>query len=262
MSKKRKKIKKNNLLPIKKESQELIVVDREKFKLSKIYDKKVFKKTVKTVSLALIGTVSVLYIVLMVTAVTSIFYVSHLQDGLIQKGVYVDGINISGMSTDEARSNLSYELNEKVPEHIILKYNENTYQLNLKELELQYNIENAVSDAYSIGRTKNVVKDLWDYAKVMNDTVNITSDLKYNEEFFEQYIFNIAQQLPDKVQEYTYNVENDVLIINRGKSGIELNQEALKNMILSNLIQRKYDEEIEIPVYETFPKDIDLRENT
>ena len=96
---KSKKKKKNaKVAPIQKEEKSLVVVDKKKLGIAVIREKEVFKKVVKGVSLALIGTISVAYILLMALVATSVFYVSHLQNGLIQKGVFVNGINVSDLS--------------------------------------------------------------------------------------------------------------------------------------------------------------------
>ena len=114
-------------------------------------------------SLALIGTISVAYIALMVIVATSIFYVSHLQNGLIQKGVYVNGISVSNLKEEEALQSLGAQLNDAMPEAITLKYKDTNYLLNLRELQVAFDVETAVTEAYSIGRTQNVVKDLKEY---------------------------------------------------------------------------------------------------
>ena len=82
--------KKNNLVPVKKEKKALIVVDKKKLGLANISKKEVFEEVVKNVSFAMIATILLGYIALMVIVATSIFYVSHLNNGLIQKGVFVN----------------------------------------------------------------------------------------------------------------------------------------------------------------------------
>lgn len=248
----------NNLLPIKSESKALVVVKPKKLDLVINFDKNIFSKVIKGMSLALIGTISIAYIALMIVVATSIFYVSHLRNGLIQKGVYVNGINVSNLSGIDAFKNLSTELNGTIPEYIVLKYNEKTYQLGLQDLGLNFDVQNAVSDAYAIGRTQNVVKDLWQYVEVMNNTVNVNAKLEYNCDVLDNFIKQISEQLPDKVQEYTYVVEGNILTISNGKNGVALDEEALKNIIINRLENRDYSNEIEIPIYETFPQEIDL----
>ena len=130
----------------------------------------------------------------------------------------------------------------------------------MQELEIRFDVDSAVQEAYEIGRTQNVVKDLWDYANTVNNPVNIEAGIQYNSEILDICIGKLAEQLPDKVQEYSYKIEKNKLIINRGKSGIALNSDELKNTIIQNISNRNYEQVIDLPVYETFPKDIDLQE--
>ena len=141
------------------------------------------------------------------------------------------------MLPENAINELSNCLNDTVPQELILQYEEQKYRINLQELEVQFDIEGAIQKAYSIGRTQNVVKDLWEYAKTLNDTVNIEPNLLYEEEILNEMLRNLQEQLP-KVQEYDYFIENDELLINRGKSGVGLHLEELKNKILENLRDR------------------------
>lgn len=261
IKKRRKEEQKKNakVSTVKKEELGLVVVDKKKLNLAMIREKEVFKKIVKKVSLALIGTISIAYIGLMILVATSIFYVSHLQNGLIQKGVFVNGIEMSNLSYEEALNCATTQLNDTMPEYITLKYKNCAYQISLRELEVEFDVETAANEAYNIGRTKYVVQDLWDYAKVVRDTVNIECSLKYNEQILNQLMEEISKQLPDKVQEYSYQVEGNQLIINRGKSGVDLNREELKSEILLKLRNREYNEEIPIPTFETLSKPIDLQ---
>ena len=64
-----------------------------------------------------------------------------------------------------------------MPKTITLKYKENSYAISLQELEVHFDVETAIDEAYSIGRTQNVVKDLWDYVKIINNTININSKI-------------------------------------------------------------------------------------
>ena len=152
------------------------------------------------------------------------------------------------------------ELNSNMPEYLNLQYRDNTYRISLQELEVKFDVDSAVKDAYEIGRTQNVVKDLWDYANTVTHPVNINAKLQYNEDILNLCIANLAEQLPDKVEEYTYKIDKDKLIINRGKSGVDLEQEKLKNIIIENLSNRKFEKIIDIPTFETLPKEIDLQQ--
>lgn len=141
-----------------------------------------------------------------------------------------------------------------------MKYKDNFYQFSLKELNVNFDVDSAVQEAYEIGRTQNVVKDLWDYANTVTNNFYINADVYFDADVLDVCIKNLAEQLPDKVQEYSYKIEKNKLIINRGKLGVALNSDELKNRIIQNVYNRNYEEIIEIPTFETLPKDIDIEE--
>ncbi len=253
-----KKSEKNALLPVKKEQNAWIVVKKKKLDIAVFREKESLKKAVKTLSLVVIVMIIIAYIALLALVATSIFYVSHLQNGLIQKGVFVAGISVAEISPQEATSRLSNSLNDTLPEQLVLQYEEQNFPIDLQELGVRFDVEKAIQKAYSIGRTQNVVRDLWEYAKTLNDTIDIEPELWYEEEILNEMLQQLQEQLP-KVEEFNYHIENDVLIVNQGKSGVGLNQEELKDKILEKLRDRKFDEEIQIPTYEILPKEIDLQ---
>lgn len=74
------------LLPIKCEEKSLVVIEkREKGILITEASKELIISIAKKLSIALIGTISIMYIVLLTLIATSVFYVSNLRNGLIQK---------------------------------------------------------------------------------------------------------------------------------------------------------------------------------
>lgn len=141
-----------------------------------------------------------------------------------------------------------------------MRYKDNFYKFSLQELKVNFDVNSAVKEAYEIGRTQNVVKDLWDYANTVTNNFYINADVYYDSEVLDACINNLAEQLPDKVQEYTYKIEKNKLIINRGKTGIALNRDELRNMIIQNIYNRSYEEIIELPIFETLPKEISVEE--
>lgn len=77
---------KNRLLPVKCEEKGLTVVKpKEKRIVIFLNNRKSIKNVAKKMSIALIGTISVAYIVILTLVATSVFYVSNLTNGLIQK---------------------------------------------------------------------------------------------------------------------------------------------------------------------------------
>ena len=81
------KVEEKSLVPVKSEEKSLVVVEQNKNGLLATIDnnKELIIKVAKRLSIALIGTISIVYIVILTLVATSVFYVSNLRNGLIQK---------------------------------------------------------------------------------------------------------------------------------------------------------------------------------
>ena len=81
------KVEEKSLLPVKSEEKSLVVVEQKEKSLAVVadYNKELMIKVAKKLSIALIGTISIAYIVILTLVATSVFYVSNLRNGLIQK---------------------------------------------------------------------------------------------------------------------------------------------------------------------------------
>ena len=74
------------LLPIKNEEKSLIVIEKKNKGILVVENsKELIINIAKKMSIALIGTISIMYIVVLTLVATSVFYVSNLRNGLIQK---------------------------------------------------------------------------------------------------------------------------------------------------------------------------------
>ena len=81
------KVEEKSLVPVKSEEKSLVVVEQNKNGPLATIDnnKELIIKVAKRLSIALIGTISIVYIVILTLVATSVFYVSNLRNGLIQK---------------------------------------------------------------------------------------------------------------------------------------------------------------------------------
>ena len=83
--------------------------------------------------------------------------------------------------------------------------------------------------------------------------------LEYNDVALTNYIYNIEANLPDQLEQSSYYVEDDKLIITNGKIGAGIYVDKLKNIILDAIQNISYnDKYIEIPIYIKYPNAIDL----
>ena len=235
-----------------KEQDEKKPVVKEKVKKEK--DKKEPKKSKKKVIMI---TISILIVLGLIISI--IFALLNISNEKIINGVSISEIDLSGLSKEEAKTKIENLYGEKKKKEINLKYSEYETTLNPEVLEVEYDIEKAIEEAYLIGRSENIIANNYEILFTLIGKKNINIDMKLNEEKAKETIEEIGLNLPGVVAESNYSVEEDELIITKGKSGIKIDTENLLQIIKENLIKINSKEEIiEIPVYQKDPEAINI----
>lgn len=188
------------------------------------------------------------------------FYICHQKNDKIQSGVYIKGINVSGLTKDEAKrlvqENLSVELND----HLILKYKNHEYYVEIEQFEAKFDVDASVEFAYKIGRSGNILKDIKDYVSVLMTKVVVDPILSYNEEALVSYLELIQAQLPDQLEQSSYYVEDDKVVITNGKNGAKIYIDDLKETILDEIQNITYKNAcIDIPTYTEYPDKVNVQ---
>ena len=98
-------------------------------------------------------------IVVIVAILSTIFAVINLGNEKIMKGVYIKGLDVSDMTKQEAKEALETKYLSKEESQIYLNYGEFETAITYKALEVSYQIDQAITDALSIGRSGNIFKD-------------------------------------------------------------------------------------------------------
>lgn len=230
-----------------------------KFEIYKGKKDKNLKKMFRRDNILLIYLILLAIFVGFVIACFFTFYFHVQNSELIQSGVYIKGINISGLTKEEAITLVDSELKKEMNDQVILKYKDNEYFVEVEQIEAKFNIEASVNYAYDIARTGNIINDTKEYINVLMTGFNIEPILEYNDVALTNYIYNIEANLPDQLEQSSYYVEDDKLIITNGKIGAGIYVDKLKNIILDAIQNISYnDKYIEIPIYIKYPNAIDL----
>ena len=198
-------------------------------------------------------------IILFLLLFSSIFALININNSKIISGVKIEGIDVSGLSKDEAKAKLEAVYNEKKEKEIPIKYNEFESSINPSMIELNYNIEKAVDEAINVGRNNNIFINNYNILFTLIGKKDINVEMTINEEATRKIIEDTGANLPGVVIESSYSIEGENLIITKGKEGIKIDTEGLLTKIKERLdniaIQNDY---IEIPVTTKTPEPIDV----
>lgn len=203
--------------------------------------------------------VPVLVLLILILLLSTIFALMNINNTKILNGVYIHGIDVSNLSEEEARNKIATAVNSHISKEITAKYNNFETKFSPEQFAVNFDINGAVSEAYSLGRSNNIFKNNYTILNVLLKNINISPSVTYDEDLLAAIITEINSQLPNKVINSDYYVDGDNLIITSGKDGIIVDETAFKNKMLYflNNINIK-DSIIGIPVVNTKATKIDL----
>ena len=118
--------------------------------------------------------------------VSTIFAFVNMNNDKIMSGISIAGIDMSGLTKEEATSKLNLIYNEKKEKEIGLKYQEYESTLNPTLMEVNYEIEKAVDEAYKIGKKDNIFINNYEILFTLIGKKNISVNMTLNEEVTKQ----------------------------------------------------------------------------
>lgn len=213
----------------------------------KEYQKEKNKKPKKGASR--ISTVILIILAIAITLFCTIFALLNINNNKILKNISILGVDISNLTVEEAREKLNTHLAERLTTEIIMKHGDENYMLPPRSIDAGFDVENAINQAYMIGRSGNIIQNNFAILSQKLKKTDINLKLIYNEMALKETIPHINESFKDGKKEPTYNIEGNELKITPGKDGYVVNYDELKNLIDSKLMSHEYStEQIEIPV--------------
>lgn len=219
------------------------------------------EKRNKTITINTKKVVIPIVIIFSLLVFSSIFALTNALGEKIIKRVKINNIDVSNLTINEAYEKLKEQFNNQVSKNIKVKYEDYETTISLEQLEVNYNIIEAINEAYKIGRNKNIIISNYSILKTKLFSTKIEKSININEEELNKIIDDISAKIPGVVIESSYYIEGENLIISNGKAGIAVKKEEFKKIIIKtieNQIKGRQVEDIEIPIEQKEPKKIDL----
>lgn len=198
-------------------------------------------------------------IVIVTIIFSTIFALINIDKEKIVSGVSIAEVDVSGLTQEEAKTKINDIYQEKKEKEIPIQYEDYETTLNPTLMEVNYEIEKAVEEAYLIGKEDNIFVSNYDILFTLIGKKNIDVNMTLNEDVTKQSIEDIGVKLPGIIIESNHAIEEDELIITKGKAGIVIKTDELLNKIKDRLNDRNSNEDyIEIPVEQKEPEAIDI----
>ena len=191
--------------------------------------------------------------------INTVFAIININNANITKGVKIEGIDVSGLTREQAKEKLESIYSEKKKKDIKLKYEDFETTIAPETLETNYNIEKATNEAILVGKSGNIITNNYGIFFALIGKKNIKVETTINEEQTKQAIEDIQTNLPETIEEPDYYIENDKLIITPGKEGLKI----LTDKLLTEIKEQQKNintnqETIEIPAEKAWPSKVDI----
>lgn len=190
-----------------------------------------------------VAIVSILLVLAAMFFSTIFAFVNKSRDDIVE-GVFVKGINVGGLTREEATNQLNETFNQQLKKDIRLKHGEFETSVTPEQIEMNFNISEAVDLAYCIGRTGSILKDNYDILNAKIANLEINPAYSYQDELLTNFIVSTEGNLPDIVKQSGYSIDGSNLIIDKGQKGFAIDKELLKKQIVDasvNFRARKYN---------------------
>lgn len=211
------------------------------------------KKKMSIVSLILILIICILLLSFACFTAYNIFNTN------IISGVHIKDIDVSGLSTSDAKYKLDNYLKEKLPEEIKLVHGDYEATISVSQINAYFDTKNAVNTAYNVGRQGNIFENNIYVLSNMFGYSNVEPAIKLDKAQLTKNLEEISANLPDKVTESSYFIEGSDLIITSGKDGNVVDTDATVNNIKKSLSNfSAIDKPIEIIVKPQSPQEINV----
>lgn len=211
----------------------------------------------KTIWIVLI-TIAIL--IILVALFSTIFAVINMKSDKVLKGITINEIDISELTKEQAIEKLNNIYGTRAEQQIYLTHGEYETSVTYEALEVKYQIQDAVNEAYNIGRSGNVIQNNFEILKIWKQGKNIKLNITLDTDMINQIGQNINNSIDDAVVQPSYYVEKTdaQLIITAGKKGVKVDEEQLLADIYNVLNEESEEEKIEIPMSEDNPDQIDI----
>lgn len=206
----------------------------------------------------LIISICVFVTIVLLLLLSTIFALINASSTTIIKGVKINENDISKLSKEETKQNLEQVIQEKVARNIKITAPDFEYQINLSQIGVEYNLKEAIDEAYSIGRNTNIFISNYDILKTMIKKENIDLSYTYDEKLLDNILNDMASKVPNLVVEPNYCIEEETLIISKGKTGNSIDKEKVKELIIDKIPLDNKEDNIVIEFIQKEPSEINI----
>lgn len=178
------------------------------------------------------------------------------EDSTIHEGVYVDEINISGMTEEEAEQAVSAYVDQMGTKTLSLEIFDSQLQVNLKDLGLKCTNPDVVEDAAKLGKTGNIIKRYKERKDLEHENKVYKLQWTLDSSLVSKYVNSECVQFDTEAVDAALERNNGAFHIIPGKTGVKLDTAGASQAIMDYIANEWTQEDgtVTLPVETDYPR--------
>lgn len=177
--------------------------------------------------------------------------------GRIFPGVSVAGVDLSGLTRDEAAVKLNQTLSYPITGKILFRDGEKVWVASPAELGMVFDPSSTAGAAFQLGRSGGLFGSLSGQIQARSSGVHVPAVILFDQRVATQYLSQISTQINQPLTEASLELEGTNVVARAGQVGRELKIEATM-VYLGAQLQTFTDAEVPLVVQELQPQILDV----
>lgn len=204
-------------------------------------------------------TILLIFITIIIAAIF-VFVVYNTFNQKISSGVSIKGVDVSKLNASDAKLKIDKYISQNLPEEITVKHGDFEATISISQINAKFDTKTASANAYNVGRDSNfIMNNLYAFSSLFgNESVDIEPNITIDKSQLTKNLEDMSAQLPDKVTQSSYYIEENNLIVTAGNEGYVVDVDASIEAIKAGIADFSSNDPIELVVKLQQPDDIDI----
>lgn len=173
----------------------------------------------------------IVFSLLLLAAGAELIYMTLKYDR-VYKGVYINGLDAGGMTREELASALETQFQDRIKDlEITLDSGRVLQTAGYTDLKVSYAMENAVNDAFTLGRTGNMFERLYVILDASLKKANIEMPLSYDRAKLDSFLSDFHEKTLIAVKEADILIQENKAAIRSGHHGENVDKSRLASVV-------------------------------
>jgi len=197
--------------------------------------------------------IAVITVVLLAAlAVGGAYLYDRSQEGQIAGGVTIDGVDVGGMTAEDAEAKLRRQLLRPLDRPLRAKFGEQTWKLSPAALKVRADVHGAVEEAVTASREGDIFTRFGRYVGGDEIELELSADLTYSHSAINKFVRKVADELDQEPRDASVDPGADELEVVGSQPGRKVRDNRLERELRAAVVGS--DRTVTVHVHETKPE--------